>query len=130
MRPMSAFAGAMPEIAAEIRRFMPISELCVYEPDDITGDVVRAYTWTESGEETDLDPASQSLADALSVSFWILKAVMLLLVLAFLGWSRHSGFFTVPPQQQALVLRFGGVKGAGAPKPPGRHWSWPFPCLS
>ncbi len=56
------FAGAMPEIAAEIRRFMPISELCLYEPDDITGDLVRAYTWTESGDETDLDPASQAEA--------------------------------------------------------------------
>ncbi len=77
-----------------------------------------------------LDPANQSLADALRVSFWILKAVMFLLVLSFLGWSRHSGFFTVPPQQQALVLRFGAIKGAGAPKPPGNHWSWPYPIES
>ncbi len=75
-----------------------------------------------------LDPASQSLADALRVSFWILKAVMLLLVVAFLGWSRHSGFFTVPPQKEALVLRFGAIQGA--PHPPGNHWSWPYPIES
>ncbi len=77
-----------------------------------------------------LDPANQSLADALRVSFWILKAIMLLLVIAFLGWSRHSGFFTVPPQKQALVLRFGAIKGAGVPKDPGNHWSWPYPIES
>lgn len=77
-----------------------------------------------------LDPANQSLADALRVSFWILKTVMILLVIAFLGWSRHSGFFTVPPQQQALVLRFGAIEGPGAPKLPGNHWSWPYPIES
>ncbi len=82
------------------------------------------------GPGESLDPASQSLSDALRVSFWILKAIMLLLVVAFLGWSRHSGFYTVPPQQQALVLRFGAIKGAGAPKLPGKHWSWPYPIES
>jgi len=82
------------------------------------------------GAEERLDPANQSLADALRVSFWILKAVMLLLAIAFLGWSRHSGFFTVPPQKQALVLRFGALKGAGVPRDPGRHWSWPYPIES
>lgn len=81
-----------------------------------------------TGTDEGLDPASQSLADALRVSFWILKAIMFLLVLAFLGWSRHSGFFTVPPQKEALVLRFGEVRGA--PKPPGNHWSWPYPIES
>ena len=82
------------------------------------------------GSDEGLDPANQSLADALRVSFMILKTVMILLAVAFLGWSRHSGFFTVPPQKQALVLRFGAIKGEGIPKDPGRHWSWPYPIES
>ncbi len=82
------------------------------------------------GIDEGLDPANQSLADALRVSFWILKTVMILLAVAFLGWSRHSGFFTVPPQKQAMVLRFGAISGPGVPKDPGRHWSWPYPVES
>ncbi len=95
------------------------------QPDMSDADASRP-----EGPEEGLDPASQSLADALRVSFWILKAVMLLLVIAFLGWSRHSGFFTVPPQAKALVLRFGAIKEPGTPKDPGKHWSWPYPIDS
>lgn len=58
------FAGAMPEIAQELRRFMPISELSVYERDDVSGELARVYVWTESGEKTNLDPASQVEAAA------------------------------------------------------------------
>ncbi len=57
------FAGAMPGIAAEIKRFMPISELCIHEPDDVTGDLVGGYVWTESGESR-LDPTCKAVASA------------------------------------------------------------------
>ncbi len=58
------FAGAMPGIASEVKRFMPISELCVYEPDDVSGELARAYIWTDSGREADLDAESLDEASA------------------------------------------------------------------
>lgn len=59
------FTRAMPGIAEQIKRFMPISELCVYGQDDVPGDLAQAFVWTESGEKTDLDAESQ--AEAVSV---------------------------------------------------------------
>lgn len=41
-------SGAMPGIAAEINRFFPVAELCVYEPEDITGELAPSYRWSES----------------------------------------------------------------------------------
>ncbi len=71
--------------------------------------------------ETPVDAGSQALSEALRSSFAIVKFVMLLLVLVFLG----SGFFTVGPQERALVLRFGRPVGTGekALLGPGLHWS-------
>jgi modulator of FtsH protease HflK len=71
------------------------------------------------------DAGSQALAEALRSSFAIVKFVMVILVLVFLA----SGFFTVGPQERALVLRLGKAP-AGGPKAllgPGLHWSWPYP---
>ncbi len=75
--------------------------------------------------ETPLDPGSQALADALRSSFFIVKILMVALVLLFLG----SGFFTVGPQERALVLRFGRPVGEGesALLGPGAHWAFPYP---
>ena len=53
--------------------------------------------------EPSLDPAQQSLSDALRLSFAVLKVVMIVLAVFFLA----SGFFTVNQKQAALVLRFG-----------------------
>jgi len=53
--------------------------------------------------ERPVDAGSQALAEALRSSFVIVKFVMLVLVAVFLA----SGFFTVGPQQQAIILRFG-----------------------
>ena len=53
--------------------------------------------------EEGLDAANQSLADALRLSFKILKVAMFLIVISFLC----SGFFTVDQNQVGLVLRFG-----------------------
>ena len=71
------------------------------------------------------DAGSQALAEALRSSFGLIKIVMLLLVLVFLG----SGFFTVGPQQRAIILRFGNPVGQGdkALLGPGLHWSYPYP---
>ncbi len=75
--------------------------------------------------ETPLDAGSQALSEALRSSFGIVKFVMAVLVLLFLG----SGVFTVGPQQQAMIIRLGRPVGEGkaALLGPGLHWSLPYP---
>jgi modulator of FtsH protease HflK len=72
------------------------------------------------------DAGSQALAEALGSSFAIVKIVMVLMVVAFFC----SGFFTVGPQEKAVILRFGRPVGEGqkALLSSGKlHWSFPFP---
>jgi membrane protease subunit HflK len=71
------------------------------------------------------DTGSQALAEALRSSFAIVKIVMVLMVVAFFG----SGFFTVGPQEKAVILRFGKPVGEGqkALLTAGLHWSLPYP---
>lgn len=79
--------------------------------------------------EPPLDPASQSLADALRRSFGVLKVLMVVLVVLYF----LSGIFTVKPGERAVVMRFGDIVGKGTPqavKEPGWHWSLPFPIDS
>jgi regulator of protease activity HflC (stomatin/prohibitin superfamily) len=73
----------------------------------------------------ELDAAGKSLSEALRLSFIILKIIMIVLVIAFLA----SGFKTVGPDEQALVLQFGKIKGVGEERllGPGLHWIWPYP---
>ena len=80
--------------------------------------------------EEGLDPANQSLAEALRKSFGILKLLMLVLVVLYF----LSGWFSVKPHEQGLVLRYGRIVGAAPGQPaeaavlrPGWHWSWPYP---
>jgi modulator of FtsH protease HflK len=72
-----------------------------------------------------LDAGSRALAEALQSSFGIVKVVMVVLVLVFLG----SGFFTVQENELALLLRLGKPVGTGekALLGPGFHWSFPYP---
>lgn len=72
-----------------------------------------------------LDAAGKSLSDALRISFTILKVIMIVLIVAFLA----SGFRTVGPDERALVLRFGKIRGIGndAILGPGAHWVFPYP---
>jgi len=72
-----------------------------------------------------LDAAGRSLSEALRISFIILKVIMIVLVVAFLA----SGFETVGPDEQALVLRFGKIQGVGEDRllGPGLHWILPYP---
>jgi len=73
-----------------------------------------------------LDPAHRSLADALRVSFWVLKAVMVLLVIAYL----FSGVVNVSQQQKAVRLRLGRIvtqNGSPVLEPGGPYFAWPYP---
>src|SRR5689334_1298568 len=71
------------------------------------------------------DASSQALSDALKSSFAIIKVLMVGMVVVFLA----SGFFTVGPQERAVVLRFGKPVGVGekALLGPGSHFALPYP---
>lgn len=79
----------------------------------------------QRGQLEQTDPAAKSLAEALRVSFKILKWVMVVLVILFLA----SGFFTVGPDERAMVLRFGKIRGIAEQRilGPGLHWAFPYP---
>lgn len=68
-----------------------------------------------------MDPAAKSLTDALTVSFTILKVIMIILVLIFIA----SGLFKVESYEQAIVLRFGKIRGE--PLGPGFKFGLPAP---
>jgi len=74
-----------------------------------------------------LDAAGKSLSEALRISFIVLKVIMIVLVVAFLA----SGFKTVGSDEQALVLRFGKIRGVGEKrvlKPRAwPYWVFPYP---
>ena len=72
-----------------------------------------------------VDAGSQALEEALRSSFVIVKVAMAVMVVVFLG----SGFFTVGPQEKAVILRFGKPVGEGqkALLTTGLHWSFPYP---
>ncbi len=71
------------------------------------------------------DPGSEALADALRSGFRVVKFLMAALVAVFFG----SGFFTVQPNEVAVILRFGKPVGTGADQllQPGAHWAFPYP---
>ncbi|HEY4416252.1 MAG TPA: protease modulator HflK [Verrucomicrobiae bacterium] len=71
------------------------------------------------------DAGSQALSEALRSSFAVVKIVMVLMVLVFIG----SGFFQVGPSEKAVILRFGKPVGEGqkALLTSGLHWSFPYP---
>jgi len=85
---------------------------------------LRSPALNKSGID-ELDAAGKSLSEALRISFIILKIIMIVLVAAFLA----SGFKTVGPDEQALVLRFGKIRGMGEERllGPGLHWIFPYP---
>ncbi|MBN1436699.1 MAG: hypothetical protein JW936_06470 [Sedimentisphaerales bacterium] len=73
-----------------------------------------------------LDPASKALAEALRLSFVVLKLVMICVIAFFI----YRGFYWVEQNEVALELRFGSVKGGesvSAVLQPGPHWAWPYP---
>lgn len=72
-----------------------------------------------------LDVAGKSLSEALRISFVILKIIMIGLVILFLA----SGLRTVAPDEEAIVLRFGKIRGIGENRllGPGLHLILPYP---
>ena len=77
-----------------------------------------------------LDPANQSLADALRKSFGVLKLLMFVLVILYF----LSGLFSVTPNEVGVRTRYGRIvmdegtnTSSGAILGPGWHWSWPYP---
>ena len=89
-----------------------------HEPD-------HTHELPASAPVTPEDAGSQALAEALHSSFAIVKVVMVLMVLAFFS----SGFFTVGPQEKAVILRFGRPVSEGEKVllNSGWHWSYPYP---
>jgi membrane protease subunit HflK len=83
------------------------------------------HTHPHDATVTTEDAGSQALAEALGSSFAIVKIVMVLMVIAFFC----SGFFTVGPQEKAMILRFGKPVGDGSKAllTSGLHWSLPYP---
>ena len=71
-----------------------------------------------------LDPAQQSMSDALRVSFLLLKAAMAVVFVIYLC----SGFFNVRQGEKAIVLRFGQQTGDGQVyEAGGPHFAFPYP---
>jgi len=77
------------------------------------------------GPDPLMDSGARALADALRSSFVIVRVIMVVLVLIFLG----SGLQVVEPQDRGLVLRFGRPvqTSPGALLEPGPHWALPYP---
>ena len=71
----------------------------------------------------ELDPAQKSLADALRVSFLILKTIMLLLVIYYLFLSN---VFNVKQNEEAVRLRFGRIVEHDIEQG-GPNFAWPYP---
>ena len=86
-------------------------------------DLIPQPTGRPAGDE--FDAAGKSLSEALRISFIVLKIIMIVLVVVFLA----SGFRTVEPDEQAIVLRFGKICGVGENRilGPGLKWVFPYP---
>jgi len=71
------------------------------------------------------DAGTQALSEALASSFKLVKVIMILLVVVFLG----SGIREVGSFERAIKLQFGKPVGTGegALLNPGWHWAWPYP---
>ncbi len=86
-------------------------------------DLIPQSPGKPAGDE--FDAAGKSLSEALRISFIVLKIIMIVLVVVFLA----SGFRTVEPDEQAIVLRFGKICGVGENRilGPGLKWVFPYP---
>jgi len=67
------------------------------------------------------DARARALAEALQSSFKVIRVLMVVLAVAFLG----SGITKVGSGEQGLLLRFGELKAP--PLEPGLHFAWPNP---
>lgn len=88
---------------------------------------IEPQSGLEVSQNEGLDPGSRAVADALRLTFGVLKLVMVCLVVVFI-WN---GFYRVEESKVAIQLRFGKVHGTGAGriKEPRSfpYWKWPDP---
>ena len=66
------------------------------------------------------DARTRALTEALQSSFKVVRVIMVILAVAFLG----SGITKIDNNKRALHLRFGKYKDT---LPPGLAWAWPYP---
>lgn len=80
---------------------------------------------TQDAARQTISPGYDYLSGALKVSFVLLKIIMVILIVLFLV----SGFRTIGPDEQAMVLRFGKIHGQGEDRllGPGLKWVFPYP---
>lgn len=87
--------------------------------------LVTAEAGSEAALREAMDPANQSFADALKLSYRILQLGILALVAVFL----FSGFQTVEEGDLGVKTRFGAIEGVPGDEQvgPGLHPYWPYP---
>lgn len=86
----------------------------------------RTHAHTQDEQALQLEDAgTRALSDALSSSFKVVKVIMIVMVVIFLG----SGIREVGSFEKAVKLRFGKPVGFGeeALLDAGWHWAWPYP---
>jgi membrane protease subunit HflK len=89
--------------------------------------VVDAQTGSHALLREAMDPANQSLREALRLSFRVLQVVILILIVLFV----FSGFQTVEEGQTGVMLRWGrilGEPGEQALEPGLKFSKWPYPA--
>lgn len=91
------------------------------EPENIQDDPQSA----DQISDAEMTAAKRSLADALRVSFALLSALMILVVLAFI----FSGWRQIDTTERGVKLLFGRIVGHGDRRvvQPGLRFSWPEP---
>jgi hypothetical protein len=89
--------------------------------------LVQAEAGSEAALRDAMDPANQSLREALRLSYRVLQVVIVALVIVFV----FSGVTRVEPQQSGVMLRFGaivGEPGEQALEPGARFSMLPYPA--
>lgn len=86
---------------------------------------VEAEVGSQAALREAMDPANQSLADALRLSFQVLQGVIVVLIALFFV----SGFRTVQDKQSGVMLRFGKIVDEQRSLEPGLHRNLlPYPA--
>lgn len=109
--------------------FYPQEEMEVEQPRRAASAefVVQGQAGSSANMREAMDPANQSLADALRLSYRVLQAVMIVLIALFLV----SGFQSIEDDQSGVMLRFGRIVEVNGEKSlePGLQQSWlPYPA--
>jgi len=112
-------------------QFTPVEEESAVEPEAPRRAAsarldVSAAIGSEALLREAMDPANQSLREALRLSYRVLQVVILVLIVLFI----FSGFTTVQTQETGVMLRWGKIVGESGAESlePGAHFSiFPYP---